>query len=83
MKVAALRLIQVYQRTLSPMMPARCRFAPTCSQYAWEAIARHGLVKGGLLAAWRLARCHPLNRGGYDPVPGRDGRKVSSAPPAP
>ncbi|MFC4455853.1 membrane protein insertion efficiency factor YidD [Deinococcus sonorensis] len=62
--------VRGYQRQLSPLKPApTCRFTPTCSQYAVEAIERHGAVRGGLLAAWRVARCNPLNPGGYDPVP--------------
>lgn len=87
MKTVALGLIHLYQRTLSPVLPARCRFAPTCSQYALEAIAHYGLLRGGLLAARRLARCHPFHRGGYDPVPLVAGpvsvrKKATSGPPA-
>jgi putative membrane protein insertion efficiency factor len=62
-------LIRVYQLTLSPMLGARCRFYPSCSCYAHEAIERHGALAGTWLAAKRLARCHPLSAGGYDPVP--------------
>lgn len=62
--IAAIRL---YQRT-ARWRPAVCRFMPTCSQYAVEAITRHGALKGCLLAGWRMCRCHPLSRGGYDPV---------------
>jgi putative membrane protein insertion efficiency factor len=62
-------LIRVYQWTLSPMLGARCRFYPSCSCYAHEAIERHGALAGTWLAAKRLARCHPLSAGGYDPVP--------------
>lgn len=69
MKTIALGLIHLYQHTLSPVLPARCRFVPTCSQYTVEAIAHYGLLRGGVRAAWRLARCHPFHRGGYDPVP--------------
>ncbi len=83
MKSAALGLIRLYQRTLSPVQPARCRFVPTCSQYACEAIGHHGTLRGGLLTAWRLLRCHPLSRVGYDPVPGRDGKKAGSEPSPP
>ncbi len=61
--------IRFYQRCISPCLPPACRFVPTCSEYAVEAITRHGAFKGSLLAAWRLLRCHPLSRGGYDPVP--------------
>ena len=62
-------LIRVYQWTLSPMLGARCRFYPSCSCYAHEAIERHGALAGTWLAAKRLSRCHPLSAGGYDPVP--------------
>jgi putative membrane protein insertion efficiency factor len=62
-------LIRGYQVLLSPLLPPSCRFYPTCSQYALEAVTRHGAVKGGWLAARRLARCHPFHPGGFDPVP--------------
>ena len=62
-------LIRVYQWTLSPMLGAQCRFYPSCSCYAHEAIERHGALAGTWLAAKRLARCQPLAAGGYDPVP--------------
>ena len=61
--------LRSYKRWLSPALPAACRYVPTCSEYAAEAVARHGAVRGGLMAMWRLLRCHPLARGGYDPVP--------------
>jgi putative membrane protein insertion efficiency factor len=62
-------LIRGYQVTLSPLLPPACRFYPSCSHYALEAVNRHGALKGSWLAARRLARCHPFNAGGYDPVP--------------
>jgi putative membrane protein insertion efficiency factor len=62
-------LIRGYQRLLSPLLPPSCRFHPSCSQYALEAIHRHGALKGSWLAVCRLARCHPFNAGGFDPVP--------------
>lgn len=62
-------LIRGYQIVLSPLLPPSCRFHPSCSQYALEAVTRHGALKGGWLAARRLARCHPFHPGGYDPVP--------------
>ena len=62
-------LIRGYQRILSPLLPPSCRFHPSCSQYALEAVTRHGALRGGWLAARRLARCHPFHPGGYDPVP--------------
>ncbi|MBV8062699.1 MAG: membrane protein insertion efficiency factor YidD [Nevskia sp.] len=67
---ALLVLIRAYQRFISPLLGPRCRFYPSCSQYALEAIGRHGPVKGGWLALRRIARCHPLHPGGHDPVPG-------------
>ena len=59
---------RVYQRAISPLFPRRCKYHPTCSQYAVEAIRGYGLVRGSVLAAWRLLRCNPLSDGGYDPV---------------
>ena len=69
MKGIMLACIRFYQRRLSPYSLASCRFQPTCSHYGYEAIARHGSLKGFGLAAWRLVRCNPFNSGGYDPVP--------------
>jgi putative membrane protein insertion efficiency factor len=62
-------MIRYYQRTISPSLGASCRYLPTCSQYAVEAIETHGAFKGTLLAIWRILRCNPFSRGGYDPVP--------------
>lgn len=69
MKKAALALIKVYQWTLSPLLGPHCRFHPTCSQYAAEAIERFGFMRGSWLALCRLLRCHPFHPGGFDPVP--------------
>ena len=66
---AAILLLKGYKRFISPLLPPACRFVPTCSEYAAEAIGKYGIVKGSGLALWRLLRCHPLCRGGYDPVP--------------
>lgn len=62
-------LIKLYQRLLSPLLPKSCRFQPTCSHYALEALRIHGLFKGSWLAAKRIASCHPWGKTGYDPVP--------------
>jgi len=62
-------LLRGYKRYISPLLGQNCRFYPSCSEYAMEAIRRHGHLEGGLLAARRLSRCHPLNEGGHDPVP--------------
>ena len=67
----ALSLIWIYRRLVSPLLPRHCRFEPTCSVYARDAIRRFGLIRGGRLAARRLARCHPWGGGGVDPVPER------------
>jgi putative membrane protein insertion efficiency factor len=61
--------IRAYQLLISPLLPPSCRFLPSCSDYAFEAIGRHGALRGLALAAWRLARCHPWGGSGYDPVP--------------
>jgi uncharacterized protein len=60
--------IRLYQRTISPALPRRCKYEPTCSAYAAEALRRHGALRGLALAAWRLLRCNPFSHGGYDPV---------------
>ena len=69
MKHLALVLIRIYQKFISPGLPSSCRFYPTCSHYGYEAIEKYGFVKGGWLTIKRIGRCHPLNPGGYDPVP--------------
>ncbi len=68
-KQLVLNLIKAYQTTVSEVTPHSCRYQPTCSQYAREAIERYGLIKGSWLATRRLARCNPWSNGGYDPVP--------------
>lgn len=70
MKRLFLVLIRFYQRAISPLFPARCRFRPTCSVYAYQAISKYGALKGGWLALKRLSKCHPFYHGDiYDPVP--------------
>jgi len=69
MKYIFMGFIRLYQLTISRMLPPSCRFYPSCSHYGYEAVAKHGAIKGGWLTLKRLARCQPFNRGGYDPVP--------------
>lgn len=70
MKKLLLSLIRFYQKYISPAFPARCRYSPTCSRYAYEAITKYGALKGGWLALKRFLRCHPFHKGNYfDPVP--------------
>jgi putative membrane protein insertion efficiency factor len=69
MSAILVSLIRVYQYLFRPLLGANCRFAPTCSEYAREAIEKHGAAKGMLLAVRRVLRCHPYHSGGYDPVP--------------
>lgn len=61
-------LIKGYQRYISPQLGSNCRFLPTCSQYAIEAVEKHGVIRGSLMATWRILRCNPFGKGGYDPV---------------
>lgn len=68
-KRAALAMLRFYKRNISPSLPPSCRFVPTCSVYAMEAIEKYGLLKGGFLALKRILKCHPFHPGGYDPVP--------------
>ncbi len=68
--------IRLYQRVISPLLGPRCRFYPSCSQYAMEAIQKHGAVRGSWLALLRVLRCHPWHSGGIDPVPDRVCRSV-------
>jgi len=70
LKWLLLKLVRLYRRGISPALTPRCRFEPSCSEYAEEAIRVHGAFRGGLLAVWRLLRCQPFARGGIDPVPG-------------
>ncbi len=68
---ALLALLRGYKKYISPELGNNCRFLPTCSEYAMQAIQTHGVLKGGLLSLWRILRCNPLGRYGYDPVPPR------------
>jgi uncharacterized protein len=72
MKIILLGLIRGYRQFISPLFPPSCRFQPTCSQYAVEAIATYGTIKGSGLAIARILKCHPFHPGGYDPVPTED-----------
>ena len=76
-RVLCLGAIRLYQILLSPLLGPTCRFAPSCSQYTYEAIQNHGLARGLFLGVKRLARCHPFHPGGYDPVPKHSVEKLS------
>lgn len=69
MKKILIFMIRFYQKYISPMKGTKCPYIPTCSQYGLEAIEKYGAVKGSILAAWRILRCNPFSKGGYDPVP--------------
>lgn len=68
MKSVALALLRYYKRWISPAFPPSCRYVPTCSEYAMEAVERYGVFRGAAMASWRLLRCHPISKGGFDPV---------------
>ena len=80
---AAVRVVRapilVYRRVISPALPRRCKFEPTCSTYALEALREFGILRGLVLATWRVLRCNPFSHGGYDPV---DAQRLFSPPPA-
>jgi putative membrane protein insertion efficiency factor len=67
-KRTVILLLRGYKWLLSPLLPPSCRYVPTCSEYAMEAVERYGPIRGGVKAAWRVLRCHPFVKGGYDPV---------------
>ena len=69
MKRVLIALVRGYKKYISPLLPPSCRFTPTCSEYAMEALQKHGALKGSMLAIWRILRCNPFCKGGYDPVP--------------
>ncbi len=68
MKHAVLAALRFYKRAVSPLLPPACRYTPTCSEYALDAVTRHGVLRGSAMAAKRVLSCHPFARGGYDPV---------------
>ena len=80
MKKALLLMITLYKKTLSPLLGNHCRFLPTCSDYAYGAIERHGAVRGACLGAKRILKCHPFHSGGYDPVPEKNEVKFKWIP---
>jgi putative membrane protein insertion efficiency factor len=67
-KFVVVRFLQAYKWAISPLFPPACRYVPTCSDYAIEAVERYGVLRGGFMALWRLLRCHPFAHGGHDPV---------------
>lgn len=76
MKTLAQWLLRGYKRVVSPMLPNACRFYPSCSDYATEAVELHGAFRGAILSTWRILRCQPFSRGGFDPVPRPAGERV-------
>lgn len=79
MRWILVQLIRIYRKLLSPLLPASCRFAPSCSDYAMEALVQFGAFRGSYLAIRRILKCHPFHEGGYDPVPGPHSRAMSEA----
>ncbi len=77
-RAVVLAPIRVYQRVISPALPRRCKYEPTCSAYAVQALGEFGILRGLMLATWRVLRCNPFSHGGYDPV---DAQRLFSAPP--
>jgi putative membrane protein insertion efficiency factor len=77
---AILSVLRFYRSAVSPLRPAACRYQPSCSAYAVEAIEAHGALRGSWLAVRRLLRCHPFHAGGHDPVPPRVGRQTTASP---
>ncbi len=68
MRIVFIKLVRIYQKFISPMFPPSCRFYPTCSEYAVQSLEKHGALIGGAKAIWRILRCNPFNKGGFDPV---------------
>ena len=79
MKHVMIRLIRLYQKYISPIKPSCCRFTPTCSAYAIEAFKKRGFIVGFILTTWRILRCNPFCKGGYDPVPEKGLRNPKNA----
>ena len=80
MKKLIQTVLRLYKRWLSPALPAACRYVPSCSEYACDALEHHGVIRGSALAIWRVLRCHPFAKGGYDPVPTPEYRVPSTSP---
>ena len=78
-RASVLQLLRGYKWLISPMLPPACRYVPSCSEYAMEAVDRHGVVRGGGMAIWRVLRCHHFAKGGYDPVMKVDKAELRSA----
>ena len=78
---AVVALLRAYKGAVSPLLPPACRYVPSCSEYAMEAVDRHGVVRGSWMAIWRVLRCHPFVKGGFDPVRIEDASTVSKKQP--
>lgn len=79
MRAAVVGGLRAYKWVLSPLLPPACRYVPTCSEYAMEAVDRYGILRGGGMALWRVLRCHPFVKGGFDPVPQGDRAELRNA----
>ena len=73
-RAIVIRILRLYKSFISPLLPSACRFYPSCSEYAMQAVEARGVLRGSVLALWRLARCQPFTKGGYDPVPHEEQR---------
>ena len=83
MKTILIIVLRAYKRLVSPALPAACRYVPSCSDYAAEAVEVHGVARGSALAIWRILSCHPFAKGGYDPVLSTESRVLSTCAPHP